>query len=150
MLCSCRILLCTSIVTDILPTPLSSRNATDANSSSTYFKIPKILHQSWFHKNISAFTKITKQQFQKNKERNPDIEFILWDDRDVEVFLLNEFPREVYDAYMNINPNLGAAKGDLFRYAVLFKRGGLWLDLESSLHTPNFFGVIIQPNDKVC
>lgn len=117
------------------------------NVSSEY-KIPKVLYQSWWHKNLSQYMDVSLEQFKKNKAANPDIEFQLWDDEDVETFLKSEFPSDVYEAYSHINPLLGAARGDFFRYAIIYKRGGLWLDVESSLHTPKFFGDIIKPDDE--
>ena len=84
----------------------------------------------------------------KNKERNPDIRFELWDDKDIEEFIRSEFRREVYEAYMSINPVLGAAKADFFRYCIIYKRGGIYLDLKSFIKIPYLFGNIIQSDDE--
>ena len=72
----------------------------------------------------------------ENKRLNPDIDFQLWDDDDIDKFILNEFPPEYYKAFKSINPNLGAAKADFFRYCILYKRGGLYLDLKSAIKIP--------------
>lgn len=116
--------------------------------NSTQYKIPKVLYQSWYHKDIEKFSETTRLNMKKNKDLNPDIEFQLWDDKDVEDFIKAEYPPIVYHAYMSINPQLGAAKGDFLRYAILYKRGGMWLDLEAAIRTPNFFGTVIKPEDE--
>jgi hypothetical protein len=39
----------------------------------------------------------------ENKRLNPDIDFQLWDDDDIDKFILNEFPSEYYKAFKSIN-----------------------------------------------
>ena len=82
-----------------------------------------------------------------NKKLNPDIEFQLWNDTEIDNFIRSEFPVSVYSAFRAINPQLGAAKADFFRYCIIYKRGGIYLDLKSSIKIPGVFGNIIQPED---
>lgn len=82
-----------------------------------------------------------------NKRLNPDIQFQLWNDTEIDNFIRNEFPHHVYAAFRAINPQLGAAKADFFRYCIIYKRGGIYLDLKSSIKIPGVFGNIIQPDD---
>jgi mannosyltransferase OCH1-like enzyme len=99
-------------------------------------------------KNSSTFQNKTQELHLANRRTNPDIDYQLWDDNDVENFMKKEYAGEIYDAYSSINAKYGAARGDFFRYCVLYKYGGLWLDFEASIHTPNFFGRVIQEDDE--
>ena len=51
--------------------------------------------------------------------------------RGIDAFLLSDYGRDVFDAYKRIQ--IGAAKADFFRYAVLYKKGGVYLDIDSSI-----------------
>lgn len=117
------------------------------NSSAKYL-IPKICYQTWRTKDPKELTDSTKDLILYNQKLNPDIDFQLWDDKDIEMFLKSEFPLNVFDAFKHINPAYGAAKADFFRYCILFKRGGLWLDIKSSFTTDHVFGKVIKPDDK--
>lgn len=67
--------------------------------------IPKILHQTWRTKNLSEHA---KSILATNKRLNPDIEQRLWDDTEVDQFILTQFSSEVYSAFRAINPKVGA------------------------------------------
>lgn len=97
---------------------------------------------------MSKISNLTKQVFSANKALNPYIDFQLWDDDDVELFMKKEFQGEVYNAFSTINPKFGAARADFFRYCVLFKRGGLYMDIKSLMRVSGIFGNIILPNDE--
>jgi len=50
-------------------------------------------------------------------------------------------------AYHAINPTLGAAKTDIWRYLTLWLYGGIYIDDDSDIKTP--FDEIIQPSDEL-
>lgn len=112
------------------------------------FKIPKVCYQTWSHKDVSKMTKGIQNILARNKFLNPDIDFVLWDDDDIDKFIANEFPAHVHHAFRSINPSLGAAKADFFRYCILYKKGGIYLDLKSSIKIPGVFGNVIKPDDE--
>lgn len=56
---------------------------------------------------------------------------VVYDDKDCELFLKTEYPREVLDKFRSLRT--GAHKADLFRYAYLYKRGGVYLDVKTVL-----------------
>lgn len=117
-------------------------------NESTVYKIPKVCYQTWITKDHSKLTNVTLDVLAENKRLNPDIDFQLWDDNDVITFMKREYPGEVYDTFMTINPKYGAARADFFRYCVLFKYGGLYMDIKSYFRIKNVFGGIIQPDDE--
>lgn len=49
-------------------------------------------------------------------------------------------------AYNIVNPTLGAAKADLWRYATLWSYGGFYIDYDSDIKTP--LDDIIQERDS--
>lgn len=96
------------------------------------WRIPKVIYR------VYAYGKGKKLpiQFQKawdeTQRYNPEFEQVLLDDDDCEKFLKQYYyPGPVYDAYHKINPKYGAAKADLFRYAFMYEKGGVYLDMKS-------------------
>ena len=116
-------------------------------SKDTNYKIPKVCYQTWITKDPKILSQLTLSLIESNKRLNPDIEFQLWDDDDIDRFIREEFTEPVYRAYKSLSPLAGAAKADFFRYCVIYKNGGLYLDLKSTIKVPNAFGNIIQPED---
>jgi mannosyltransferase OCH1-like enzyme len=62
-----------------------------------------------------------------------DWEQIIYGDKEIDQFLYEEFGKNhpVTNAYYLINPKYGAARADLFRYLIIYKYGGLYLDMKS-------------------
>jgi inositol phosphorylceramide mannosyltransferase catalytic subunit len=89
-----------------------SRNGTE--------KIPKILHQVWLGGEFPEQYRKLTQTFIDN---NPDWEYKLWTDSDVESF--NMVNKNVFDKVKNLG-----AKSDIFRYEILYRYGGLYMDTD--------------------
>lgn len=82
--------------------------------------IPKKIHQTWLGSKIpDKYTRIIETW----KEKNPDWEYKLWTDDDIESFKL-----ENIESFNKIN-NLGA-KTDILRYEILYREGGLYIDTD--------------------
>ncbi len=105
-------------------------------------EIPKIIHQTYF---TNQFSPEIKANIKKLKDENPDWEYRFYDDSDIQTFIKSNFP-EIIEIYNKINPKYGAARADLFRYLVMYKDGGVYLDIKSSLSKP--LNEIIKPNDQ--
>jgi mannosyltransferase OCH1-like enzyme len=69
-----------------------------------------------------------------NKNSNPEYEYFFYDENDRILFIKNNYPEHYISAYNNIIP--GAYKADLFRYLLLYKYGGVYIDCKSSLMVP--------------
>lgn len=104
--------------------------------------IPKIVHQTFFTYNLP---KDIVKIIIRNKKMCPNYKFIFYTDLDCELFIKNNFDENVYNAFMKINDCYGAMKADFFRYCVLYKLGGVYIDIKSSLKVS--LGNIIKPND---
>ncbi len=92
-------------------------------------KIPKVIHQTFSNANLPEEI---KSIIAENKKKCPDCIFKFYTDNESELFIKKNFKKEVYDAYKKINPIYGAMKADFFRYCVLYKEGGIYLDIKSS------------------
>jgi len=88
--------------------------------------IPKIIHQTFKSKNLPLITRWHIFRFLK---RNPEYQYEFYDDERIEKFLSEEFDDETFKLYQKLN--IGAAKADFFRYAILLKKGGIYLDIDS-------------------
>jgi hypothetical protein len=95
--------------------------------------IPKIIHQTYPSKKLPA-------DFQENidrlKAQNPAWEHRLYDDSDIKQFISANYGPQILAYFDRINPRYGAAKADLFRYLLLYKFGGVYLDIKSSFNKP--------------
>ena len=77
-----------------------------------------------------------RQNIDKIKNLNPDWAYHLYDDADIESFIRDNYGDILLSFYNRISPEYGAAKADFFRYLVIYKYGGVYLDIKSSLNKP--------------
>ncbi len=105
--------------------------------------IPRIIHQTYsarnrlrgdLLKNIRLIIKL-----------NPNWEYRFYDDDDVVDFIRNNYSAEVFSAYCRIVPQYGPARADFFRYFLLLKFGGVYLDVKATLTRP--LDTCLQNND---
>jgi mannosyltransferase OCH1-like enzyme len=109
----------------------------------TNYKIPFIVHQTFYTTKLPP--KIVKI-IQENKNLNPNFKFIFYDDKDCAVFIKTYFNERIYNAYMMLNDCYGAMKADFFRYCVLYKIGGVYLDIKSQINIS--LRLIIKEDDS--
>jgi mannosyltransferase OCH1-like enzyme len=86
--------------------------------------IPLNIFQTWRTKDIP-------NEFQNNinniKNDNPEFLHFLYDDNDCRDFIKDNFKPDVLYAFDSLIP--GAYKADLWRYCILFIKGGIYLDM---------------------
>ena len=70
----------------------------------------------------------------KHKSMNPDYNYYLYDDKDMDVFVNKHYNGEISECYNKLN--ITVAKADFWRYLVLYKYGGIYLDIDSSINKP--------------
>ena len=89
--------------------------------------IPLHIYQTWKTKNLpdKMFESVSKL-----KNQNTDFEYHLFDDNDCYKFIINNFDKDVAYAYDTLIP--GAYKADLWRYCILYIKGGIYLDIKYS------------------
>ena len=88
-------------------------------------KIPPYIFQTWHSLELPIEMKTTSQAL---SAQNPDFEYYLYDDSMCYDFISKHFNPDVLDAFNSLKP--GAYKADLWRYCVLYKYGGIYLDIK--------------------
>lgn len=92
--------------------------------------IPRIIHQTWKTKEIPA----EWLEYQnKVKSLHPGWEYRLWADEDNDEFVKKEFP-QFYPVYKAFPKNI--MRADVIRYLIMYKIGGLYLDLDYEMLKP--------------
>jgi mannosyltransferase OCH1-like enzyme len=99
----------------------------------TFFKpdynpiLPLTIYQTWHTKNLPPKMKNTVELL---KKQNPRFKHYLYDDNDCREFIKENFPSNVLNAYDSLIP--GAYKADLWRLCILYKNGGIYMDIKFS------------------
>lgn len=87
--------------------------------------VPTVIYNSW-HSNMVPPK--MKENIDTLLEMNPDFDYYLFSDETSATYINYNFPREVLDAFNTLKP--GAYKSDLWRYCILYKDGGVYLDIK--------------------
>ncbi len=87
--------------------------------------IPLDVYQTWSSKELPFKMKEFRD---KMIEENPEFTFHLYDDEDCKTFIQEHFHPLVLWAYQSLKP--GAYKADLWRYCVMFIKGGIYMDIK--------------------
>ena len=111
--------------------------------------VPKKLYRTWCTSDpegICGGRKADIDALNSTQKAIPDWEQIIYGDKEIDNFLEKEFGKDhkVTKAYNLINPKYGAARADLFRYLIIYKYGGFYLDMKSCVSGP----IPEMPKDK--
>jgi mannosyltransferase OCH1-like enzyme len=105
--------------------------------------IPRILHQTFYETTLAP-------QLQQNVDRlraaNPGWEYRFYDDDDILRFIRDNYPAAVLERFLRIDARYGAARADLFRYLLMYKVGGVYLDIKSGATRP--FDSVLRADDR--
>ena len=111
--------------------PLQSLSDLTVESSQGYL-IPGNCYQTWETK---RFGKSHVAAIERFRQLNPEISWFLYDgnqrDEYMETFWKNH---PIYDVYNRAR--FGVIKADIFRYCILFERGGYYFDISKGCETP--------------
>ena len=86
--------------------------------------IPLHMYQVWH--DLKEMPSSVKESIHLIKEQNPEFQHHLYDEPMCRSFIQEHFPKKVLQAYDSIVPH--AYKADLWRYCILYKKGGIYLD----------------------
>ena len=88
--------------------------------------IPLHIYQTWHTRdNLPEKMRECMETLQK---QNPEFIHHLFDDDDCREFIKDNYSAEVVNAYDSLIP--GAYKADLWRYCILYKNGGVYMDVK--------------------
>jgi inositol phosphorylceramide mannosyltransferase catalytic subunit len=93
--------------------------------------IPKIIHQTVGDK--SDIHPVFRENIARLQAINEAWDYRLYDDEDIRKFLRDNYDPDVLRGWERINPVYGAARADFFRYLLLHKSGGVYLDIKSTV-----------------
>lgn len=90
----------------------------------------RIVHQTYISKKLPW---IYQKILNSNKEKNPDWEFILWDDDELADWI-NKVDPLLHQLFLKCP--LGIQRGDLARLLLIYYKGGVYIDLDIELIKP--------------
>jgi mannosyltransferase OCH1-like enzyme len=88
--------------------------------------------------------------------QNPEFDYYLYDDNECREYIKNNFNEDVLDAFDSLIP--GAYKADLWRCCIIYKKGGVYMDiklkplvkLKHLIEKKNFYFVKDTPSMSMC
>lgn len=102
-----------------------SSDIIDYSSSHAETIIPLHCYTCW---HCLELPPIMQKNYDTLKEKNPTIIFHLYDEIMCREFIETHFEKDVLDAYDKLVPS--SYKSDLWRYCILYKYGGIYLDIK--------------------
>lgn len=93
--------------------------------------IPKHIFQTWYTKDFSPEV---QGIIDRMKQMNPHYQYNIYTDEEMDNFVKEHYPGQIYDCYCKIN--MIVAKADFWRYLALYKYGGVYIDIDSSIDVP--------------
>ena len=118
------------------------------NNNKNNSSIPKFIYQTYLDK-----SKIPSKVFDNIKKYTIGYKNIIYDDMDCIKFLKEHYPQHILNTFNTLKR--GAHKADLFRYCLLYKYGGIYLDIKTELIKPidqifteNYLYTVISKNNN--
>jgi mannosyltransferase OCH1-like enzyme len=106
-------------------------------------RIPLLLHQTFRTRELNPELKASVQAM---RQGNPGWEYRFYDDADIRDYILNAYGEEFLNYFQALNPKYAAARADLFRYLLMYREGGVYLDIKS--HATKPLSEVIRPTDR--
>lgn len=95
--------------------------------------IPKIVWQT-YKDPYDSLTPYMYSAIETWKKLNPEYEYRYMDDKQAGEFVLQEFGQDWYDLFINLP--VGVMRGDVWRYMIIYKYGGVYADLDTECLKP--------------
>ncbi len=105
--------------------------------------IPRTVYQTW---PSNSLPENLAQNLRHNQTMASGWTFRLYSDEDIEDFITTEYGPDMLSNYRKISPVYGAARADLFRYLLIYKYGGFYIDIKS--HFTRELGQVLHETDE--
>jgi len=106
--------------------------------------VPRLIHQT--HRAWDALPVDIRNSIAALRAQNPGWEYRFYDDEAVTRFIRDSYGPVVLSYIERIDPRYGAARADLFRYLLMYRAGGVYLDIKSTIRPP--LDEIIRSDDR--
>lgn len=106
-------------------------------------RIPRLLHQTFRTRELRPELAASVDAMRR---RNPGWEYRFYEDADVADYILQNYGSDFLAYFQALNPKYAAAKADLFRYLVMYRDGGVYLDIKS--HATRPLDEVLAPSDQ--
>jgi hypothetical protein len=112
--------------------PFQELNDSPATVQKKFSAIPPVVYQTWVD---NLFGKTHLAEIQKFRSINPDLSFFLYRDEEIEKYM-KEFwgGHPIYEIFQKAK--YGPMKTDIFRYCIIFERGGFYFDINKACTAP--------------
>ena len=91
--------------------------------------IPKKIYQTWKTQKLpNKISKLHKNMLNKN----PNYDHIIYTDEQMNDFMNSNADKEIRELYWKMNHIV--AKADIWRYTILYEKGGVYLDIDSIIN----------------
>ena len=87
--------------------------------------VPLVIYESWKSHEVP---KGMRDNILRLLEMNPEFDYYLYSDEECAAFIADNFDQDVLTAFHTLKP--GAYKSDLWRYCILYKLGGVYMDIK--------------------
>lgn len=95
------------------------------------YGVPFILHEYWHSRRMPYhMSNVVKRHI----EMNPEFDVYIYSEEEAVSFMKEHFDKDVIDAYYGLKPS--AFRSDLFRYCVLYIKGGVYVDTKMDFFVP--------------
>lgn len=108
-------------------------------------KISTTVYQTWVS---NKFSKNHYYELLKFRKINPQLSFKLYNDKQMDIYIKNNWSNHAISKIYNVS-NFGPLKTDIFRYCILYDKGGYYFDIDKmctkplvSLHSKNASALI--------
>ena len=88
-------------------------------------EIPKVIYRTSAY-DILCLPYMVWEMYKKEKELNPHYEYFYFTDWECESFISSYYGSHIRDLYLKLVPT--AFRSDFFRYLLLYKNGGIYMD----------------------
>jgi mannosyltransferase OCH1-like enzyme len=101
------------------------------NSVKTISDVPLVIYHSW---QSNLVPPKMKENIYSLLESNPEFDYYLYSDEACREFIKNNYNNDVVEAFDTLKP--GAYKSDLWRYCILYIKGGVYIDIKYNSLVP--------------
>jgi inositol phosphorylceramide mannosyltransferase catalytic subunit len=106
--------------------------------------IPRIIHQT--AASLESLAPDIRANVSRLQQLNPGWEYRFYSDAEMSAYLEAHLTSEQFALCRDVNPRYGVVLADLFRYVVVHREGGVYLDIKSGLTRP--LDAILKPTDQ--